>query len=94
MFCIHTIQGLEVEYAGVIIGKDITYNKDTHMLEFHKEANAKTDTASGIRTSSDELAERLIRNTYKVLLTRGVKGTYIYCEDNNLKEYLQMLIKQ
>ena len=94
VFCIHTIQGLEVEYAGVIIGKDLTYNKDTHKLESHKEANAKTDSASGIRTSDDALAERLIRNTYKVLLTRGVKGTYIYCEDEALKEHLQMLLKQ
>ena len=93
VFCIHTIQGLEVEYAGVIIGKDLTYNKETGNIEFHKEMNAKTDKASKIRTSSPELAERLIRNTYKVLLTRGVKGTYIYAEDDALRKYLKEVSK-
>ena len=93
VFCIHTIQGLEVEYAGVIIGKDLTYNKETGKIEFHKEMNARSDSASGIRTADDALAEKLIRNTYKVLLTRGVKGTFIYAEDDNLREYLKQLVK-
>ena len=93
VFCIHTIQGLEVEYAGVIIGKDITYNKEKGKIEFHPEMNAKTDNDSKIRTSPYELAERLIRNTYKVLLTRGVKGTYIYAEDDSLREYLKEVSK-
>lgn len=93
VFCIHTIQGLEVEYAGVIIGKDLTYNKETGKIEFHKEMNARSDSASGIRTADDTLAEKLIRNTYKVLLTRGVKGTFIYVEDDNLREYLKQLVK-
>lgn len=55
--------------------------------------NARTDNDSKIRTSSPELAERLIRNTYKVLLTRGVKGTYIYAEDDALREYLKEVSK-
>lgn len=93
VFCIHTIQGLEVEYAGVIIGKDLTYNQETGKIEFHKEMNAHSDSASGIRTADDALAEKLIRNTYKVLLTRGVKGTFIYAEDDNLREYLKQLVK-
>lgn len=93
VFCIHTIQGLEVEYAGVIIGKDLTYNKETGKIEFHKEMIAHTDSASGIRTANEPLAEKLIRNTYKVLLTRGVKGTFIYAEDDALREYLKQLIK-
>ncbi len=93
VFCIHTIQGLEVEYAGVIIGKDITYNKEKGQIEFHPEMNAKSDKASGIRTASPALAEKLIKNTYKVLLTRGVKGTYIYAEDESLREYLKEIVK-
>ena len=93
VFCIHTIQGLEVEYAGVIIGKDLTYNKERGQIEFHKEMNAHSDFASGIRNANDSLAEKLIRNTYKVLLTRGVKGTFIYAEDDNLREYLKQLVK-
>ncbi len=93
VFCIHTIQGLEVEYAGVVIGKDLTYNKEKGEIEFHPENIAFSDSASGIRSADKALAEKLIRNTYKVLLTRGVKGTYIYCEDENLNEYLKNLIK-
>ena len=93
VFCIHTIQGLEVEYAGVIIGKDLTYNKQKGTIEFHPEMNARTDKDSGIRKAPYDLAERLIRNTYKVLLTRGVKGTYIYAEDEALNEYLKTVVK-
>lgn len=93
VFCIHTIQGLEVEYAGVIIGKDLTYNKEKDEIEFHPENIAESDSTSGIRTANKALAEKLIRNTYKVLLTRGVKGTYIYCGDKDLNEYLKNLVK-
>ena len=93
VFCIHTIQGLEVEYAGVILGKDITYNEKSGKIEYHPEENASTDNGSGIRRADKDLAERLIRNTYKVLLTRGVRGTYIYAEDKALNEYLKKIVK-
>lgn len=88
--CIHTCQGLDMNYCGVIIGKDLTY--DGEKIVFNKNANAKTDTFSGIRKADDELAERLIRNTYNVLLTRGMCGTYVYCEDKALSEYLKSLM--
>ena len=89
--CIHTSQGLDMNYCGVIIGKDLRYENST--LVFDKTKNAKSDKTSGIRKADDELAERLIRNTYNVLLTRGMAGTYIYCEDEGLREYLKSLIK-
>lgn len=88
--CIHTCQGLDMNYCGVIIGKDLIY--DGEKIVFKKEANAKTDNASGIRRSEDKLAEKLIRNTYNVLLTRGMCGTYVYCEDKALSVYLKSLI--
>ena len=78
-------------YAGVIIGKDIIYRNGK--IVFDKTANAKTDSASGIRTADDKLAEKLIRNTYKVLLTRAIYGTYVYCEDKALNDYLKSLLK-
>lgn len=89
--CIHTIQGVDMSYAGVIIGKDVKY-RDGHLV-FDKSENAKTDSASGIRNLDDETAARLIRNTYKVLLTRGMYGTYVFCEDKELGEYIKSLIK-
>lgn len=89
--CIHTIQGVDMSYAGVIIGKDLKY-RGGHLV-FDKSENAKTDSASGIRNLDDETAARLIRNTYKVLLTRGMYGTYVYCEDKELGIYLKSLLK-
>ena len=88
--CIHTCQGLDMNYCGVIIGKDLIY-RDGHIC-FDKSANAKTDTNSMIRKSDDDIAAHLIRNTYNVLLTRGMKGTYVYCEDEPLREYLKSCI--
>lgn len=88
--CIHTIQGVDMSYAGVIIGKDLKYRDG--QLVFDKSENAKTDSASGIRNLDDETAKRLIRNTYKVLLTRAMYGTYVYCEDEALNRYLKSLV--
>lgn len=89
--CIHTIQGVDMSYAGVIIGKDLKY-RDGHLV-FDKSENAKTDSASGIRNLDDETAARLIRNTYKVLLTRGMYGTYVFCEDKELCEYIKSIMR-
>lgn len=86
--CIHTCQGIDLNYCGVIIGKDIVYRDGK--IQFDKSMHPNTD-RSGIRTASDEEAERLIKNTYYVLLTRGVLGTYVYCEDEALNEYLKTL---
>ncbi len=92
--CIHTCQGMEFDYVGVIIGKDLYY-KDGHVLT-NRNAVSKDDKSSGIRlkNTSDELADKLIRRTYKVLLTRGLKGCYIYCEDEALREYLMTRISK
>ena len=80
-----------MNYCGVIIGKDIIYRDG--QIKFDKTKNAKSDTNSGIRSADDLLAERMIRNTYHVLLTRGMKGTFVYCEDDSLRDYLKSLIK-
>jgi DUF2075 family protein len=90
--CIHTIQGVDLEYCGVIIGKDLIYRDGK--LVFDKSKEAKDDTFSGIRTADDVLAERMIRNSYKVLLTRGIKGTYVFCEDKALSAYLKSMIDE
>lgn len=88
--CIHTCQGIDLDYCGVIIGKDVTY--ENGKIVFHKEAHPTTDLA-GIRTASDVDAETWIKNTYYVLLTRGVKGTFVYCEDEALNEYMKSFLK-
>lgn len=76
-----------MNYCGVIIGRDLQY-RDGKLL-FFKEEVARSDKASGIRSADDNIAEKLIRNTYYVLLTRGMLGTYVYCEDEGLRDYLK-----
>ncbi len=88
--CIHTCQGIDMNVCGVIIGKDLTY-KDGKLC-FNQKAIAKSDKFSGIRKADTALAERLIRNTYYVLLTRGMAGTYVYCEDPALREHIRSML--
>ena len=93
--CIHTSQGLEFDYVGVIMGDDIRYENDHVVTDFSK--RAKTDQSlKGIKKlyseSPDEAnkrADEIIKNTYRTLLTRGMKGCYIYCTDPGMKEYLK-----
>ncbi len=88
--CIHTCQGIDLDYCGVIIGKDITY--ENGKIVFHKDMHPATDLA-GIRTASETDAETWIKNTYYVLLTRGIRGTFVYCEDDALREYLKSKLR-
>lgn len=90
--CIHTAQGLEFDYVGVLIGKDLTYDKSSGRIVTNKSAISTDDKSSGIRGASEEDARRLILNTYKTLLTRGQKGCYVYCEDEALREYFKKML--
>ena len=87
--CIHTAQGLEFDYVGVFIGKDLRYDPDTGKIVTDRLQISKDDKSSGIRSASDKTAETLIKNTYKTLLTRGQKGCFIYCEDKALAKYIR-----
>lgn len=90
--CIHTAQGLEFDYVGVLIGKDLTYDKSSGRIVTNKSAISTDDKSSGIRGASEEDARRLILNTYKTLLTRGQKGCYVYCEDEALREFFKKML--
>lgn len=86
--CIHTCQGLEFDYVGVIIGKDLRYENGKLITD--QTQIAESDKSSGIRTCKNkEQAASLIKNTYKTLMSRGQKGCFIYCEDEDLKFYLK-----
>lgn len=86
--CIHTTQGLEFDYCGIIIGKDLRYENGHVITNQTKEA--KSDYSSGIRNCKNhKLADELIRNTYKTLLSRGQKGCFVYCEDKSLREHIK-----
>lgn len=94
--CIHTTQGLEFDYVGVIIGNDMRYENERILTDASK--RAKTDKSLfGIKkleeedpTKAQKLADEIIKNTYRTLMTRGMKGCYVYCEDKALAEYLKV----
>lgn len=92
--CIHTSQGMEFDYVGVFIGLDLRYENGKVITD--KTKISKDDKSSGIRNSTTPLAlaDKLIRNTYKVLLSRGMKGCYVYCEDEALREYMKKYSKK
>ncbi|OCS93458.1 DUF2075 domain-containing protein [Caryophanon latum] len=93
--CIHTCQGLEFDYVGVIIGDDLRYENGTIITDYTK--RAKTDQSiKGIKKwmkeqpeQATEAVDAIIRNTYRTLMTRGQKGCYIYCTDSALAQYLK-----
>ena len=89
--CIHTTQGLEFDYCGIIIGQDLRYEDGKVITDPSKEAIS--DKSSGIRSCKDQvLADKLIRNTYKTLMSRGQKGCFLYCEDKALLEYISRML--
>ncbi|MFC1660185.1 DNA/RNA helicase domain-containing protein, partial [Gemmatimonadota bacterium] len=95
--CIHTCQGLELEYVGVIIGPDLVVR------------NGRVQTDAGKRSSQDHsvrgykkmlrtdpaearaVADRIIKNTYRTLMTRGQKGCFLFCVDPETNEYFRRL---
>jgi DUF2075 family protein len=93
--CIHTCQGLELDYVGIIIGKDLIYRDGQVLVD--PASRAKTDTSiKGYKTmlktdpeKAKELIRSIIKNTYRTLMTRGMKGCYVWCEDEGLREYLR-----
>ena len=96
--CIHTCQGLEFDYVGVIIGDDLRY-EDGHIVTDYTK-RAKTDTSlNGIKKIANEqgeevankIADNIIKNTYRTLMTRGMKGCYVYCVDKGMQEYLKRI---
>ena len=97
--CIHTSQGLEFDYVGVIIGDDMRYENGEIVTDYSK--RAKTDQSmKGIKglakddpEKASQLADEIIKNTYRTLMTRGMKGCYVYCTDSELATYLKERLK-
>ncbi|MBO4245567.1 MAG: DUF2075 domain-containing protein [Bacilli bacterium] len=97
--CIHTCQGLEFDYVGVIIGDDMRYENGQIVTDYTK--RAKTDQSlKGInkialekgQEEANRIADSIIKNTYRTLMTRGLKGCYVYCTDLELQKYFKSKI--
>lgn len=98
--CIHTCQGLEFDYVGVIIGDDLRYESGKIICDADK--RAKTDhSLNGLKKMMRENPEKgreeaiqIIKNTYRVLMSRGMKGCCVYCTDKALSDYLKMRLQR
>lgn len=85
--CIHTTQGYDLNYAGIIFGHEITYNKDLNRIEIIGKNYYDRNGSAGIK-DPEKLKEYII-NIYKTIMYRGIKGTYVYACNKELREYLQ-----
>lgn len=97
--CIHTSQGLEFDYVGVIIGNDLRFENGKIITDYNQRASTD-QSMKGIKKKAKEnpekankIAEEIIKNTYRTLMTRGMKGCYIYCVDKNLSDYLKNCVE-
>ena len=96
--CIHTCQGLELDYVGVIIGPDLIVSNGKLITD--PAARAKSDKSlHGYKKalavepiSAEKKADEIIRNTYRTLMTRGMKGCYVYFTDQVTADYFKELL--
>jgi len=85
--CVYTAQGFEFDYVGVIFGNDLVYNLDNQGWEGHKENSQDSVVKRGGNKFLD-----LVKNTYRVLLTRGMKGCYVYFMDKDTERFFKSRI--
>lgn len=83
--CIHTIQGYDLNYAGVIIGPELSYDKDKEKIFVKRSKYRDANGHQGVEDPNE--LHRYIINIYKTLMTRGILGTYIYVVDEDLRNY-------
>ncbi len=93
--CIHTCQGLELDYVGVIVGRDLVVRNGTVKTDVLQRAS-QDKTWHGFKTmySSDKKAalkraDEIVKNTYRVLMTRGKKGCFVWSIDPETNEWLR-----
>lgn len=97
--CIHTCQGLEVDYIGVIIGPDLIVKNGKILVQPRERANSDSAIKGYMKaykqnpTAANKKAETIIKNTYRTLMTRGQKGCYIYCTNPETNAYFTEMIE-
>lgn len=89
--CIHTTQGYDLNYVGVILGREIDYDFTSNSIIINRELFFDENVKKG---ASDEELKKYIINSYKVMLTRGIKGCYIYACNAGLRKYLAQFFEQ
>lgn len=84
--CVYTAQGFEFDYIGVIIGKDLIYRAGQGWIGVKEESQDHM-----VKRSKDKFVD-LVKNTYRVLLTRGMKGCYVYFMDEETRKFFETRI--
>lgn len=87
MGSIYTIQGFEFEYVGVIFGKDLAYSKEAEAWVGNKQESSDSKVKREAKTNED--FAKYVKNVYRVLLTRGMKGCYVYFMDKTTEQYFR-----
>ena len=90
MGCIHTVQGYDLNYSAIIFGDEITYDKHSKKIKVIK--NNYYDTKGKQSLENDNELREYIIKIYKTMMYRGIRGTYIYVCDKNLREYFEEYI--
>ncbi len=92
--CVHTTQGFDLAYVGVIIGPDLRYDKVTKRIVVDRDNVFDKNMKNGIAKdeAGGEELRNFVLNSYKVMLTRGVRGCFVYVVDDDLREYLKQFI--
>lgn len=98
--CIHTCQGLEVDYIGVIIGEDLVV-RDGRVVSQPEKRATSDQSVRGWRNLVKQNGEparaqvdAIVKNTYRTLMTRGMKGCYVYCVDPGMAAHLRMQFRK
>lgn len=96
--CIHTCQGLELDYIGVIFGKDFIVRNGKIITDASQRARSD-NSVKGYKSllakeplQTTATLDAIIKNTYRTLMTRGMRGCYVYCEDKETGEYFKELL--
>ena len=90
--CIYTAQGFEFDYAGVIIGGDLKYDRNLQKVITDRDA-CKDPVLRRTMQEATMTFDDYVRNIYRVLMTRGMKGCYLYIVDKPLREHFKELLK-
>lgn len=88
--CIHTTQGYDLNYAGIIFGEEIRYDPDSQSIVIDKRNYHDRTGGQGIKDPA-ELKQYII-NIYRTIMLRGIRGTFVYACDDALREYLKQHI--
>lgn len=89
--CVYTAQGFEYDYAGVIIGRDLVWRGDRWVADRNEN---KDPDFRNTKTVGNDRFDELVRNVYKVLLTRGMQGVVIYSPDRETRQFLKTLVEE